>query len=70
MLSKEKLAELHAVISAGFIEQAEKQEDMKMSVVPSAEPVLSRPTGKVAVVPKEKAKPMPALLHDRRWGYD
>jgi hypothetical protein len=72
MLSDEDKAELDRHVGEGLAEQDALYEYTRLSVETSPAPRLSPPAGKMAIVQvdKVKEKPMPALLHDRRWGYD
>jgi hypothetical protein len=70
MLSDENKRLLDEHISAGFASQDELYEYTKLSVSVTPEPILSPPTGKMKNVSKPKAKSSPALLHDRRRGFD
>jgi hypothetical protein len=70
MMSDEFKARLDRHISEGFASQDALYEYAKLSVKITPEPILSPPTGKMKDVSKSKGKPSPALLHDRRRGYD
>lgn len=72
MLSDKDREEMLKHVGAGIVLQDALYEHTKLSVKAVVAPTLSPPTGKMTVVQvdKVKEKPMPALLHDRRWGYD